>query len=214
MEKKVAGKEPYLVERNILAISGGGFSKENSAYIDEFLLKIPRKQRPLKIAFVATASCDAQGYIDKFYEAFKKELPTHLTMKDLALPNIQEVVNGLDIVYVGGGNTFYMLEIWRKTGFDIVLKNAYQNGVILAGISAGAMCWFEACYSDKNDEEFEECKGLGILKGVFCPHYNEEKWRMAFDQWAATQKNSTIYTLKDNENLHFKNEKLVAKIIT
>lgn len=202
------------MERNILAISGGGFSEEDKAYIDEYLLKISRKQEPLKIAFIATASNDAQGYIDKFYEAFKTEQPSHLTIKDFESQNIQEVVNALDIVYVGGGNTQYMLEIWRKKRFDIVLRNAYQNGVILAGISAGAMCWFETCYSEKNDEEYEEFKGLGMLKGSLCPHYNDEKRSIAFDNWTTTHKNSTLYTLEDNENLHFNNEKLIAKIIT
>lgn len=202
------------MDRNILAISGGGFSEENKAYIDQYLLKIPRKQESLKIAFVATASNDAQGYIDKFYEAFKTENPSHITIEDFESPNIQEVVNALDIVYVGGGNTQYMLEIWQKARFDIVLRNAYQNGVILAGISAGAMCWFETCYSEKNEIEYEEFKGLGMLKGSLCPHYNDDERRIVFDKCAITKKNSTLYTLEDNENLHFKNEKLIAKIIT
>ncbi|MFA9560258.1 Type 1 glutamine amidotransferase-like domain-containing protein [Evansella sp. AB-rgal1] len=203
-----------MMERNILAISGGGFSEEDNAYIDEYLLKIARKQEPLKIAFIATASSDAQGYIDKFYEAFKTEFPSHITMKDFELPNIQEVVNALDIVYVGGGTTQYMLEIWQRSGFDIVLRNAYQNGVILSGINAGAMCWFETCYSEKNKEIYEEYIGLGMLKGSLCPHYNDTERRIAFNRWATPQKNSTLYTLEDNENLHFKNEMLVAKIST
>ncbi|OXL85885.1 hypothetical protein BCV73_24515 [Paenibacillus sp. SSG-1] len=97
------------MDRTILAISGGGFSEEDQAYIDEYLLKIPRKQEPLKIAFIATASNDAQGYIDKFYKAFKNEQSSHLTINDFDTPHIQEIVNDLDIVYVGGGNTQYML---------------------------------------------------------------------------------------------------------
>lgn len=202
------------MERHILAISGGGFSEEEKAYIDEYLLKIPRKKRSLKIGFIATASNDAQGYIEKFYETFKTEQPSHFTTKDFESPNIQDIVNALDIVYVGGGNTQYMLEIWRKSRFDIALRNAYQKGVILAGISAGAMCWFETCYSEKNDAEYEEFKGLGMLKGSLCPHYNDEERRIAFNNWATTQKNSTFYILEDNENLHFKNEKVIAKIIT
>lgn len=76
------------------------------------------------------------------------------------------------------------------------------------------MCWFGTCFSEKNEEEFEEFEGLGLLKGSLCPHYNDKERRIAFDIWASTQKNSTLYTLLDNENLHFKNEKLVAKIIT
>ncbi|PIC84676.1 peptidase E [Sporosarcina sp. P1] len=199
---------------NILAISGGGFSKEDKAYIDEYLLKIPKRQGPLKIAFIPTASNDAQGYIDKFYEAFKTEHTSHLTIKDFESQNIQENVNSLDIVYVGGGNTQNMLEIWKRTRFDVVLKNAYQNGVILAGISAGAMCWFETCFSEKNEQEYEEFEGLGLLKGSLCPHYNDKERREAFDNWSANQTGIKLYSLNDNENLHFRNEKLIAEIIT
>ncbi|KAB2328204.1 hypothetical protein F7731_25895 [Cytobacillus depressus] len=136
---------------------------------------------------------DAQGYIDNFYGAFNTEHPSHITIRNFESPNIQEIINALDILYVGGGNTHYMLKIWQKTGFDNVVRNAYQNGVILAGISAGAMCWFETCYREKNEEEYEEFRGLGMLKGSLCPHYNDIERRIAFDNWAITQKNSTLY---------------------
>ncbi|MBB4824852.1 peptidase E [Sporosarcina luteola] len=198
------------MERHILAISGGGFS-EDSPSIDKYLLNIRRKPGPKKIAFIATASNDAQGYIDKFYEAFKAEMPSHLTIEDFEGPAIQEVVNALDIVYVGGGNTQYMLDIWRQTGFDRVLMNAYHNGVILAGVSAGAMCWLETCFSEREDF-FEEFRGLGIIKGSLCPHYNEKARRLAFDSWANNKKISKVYTLADHENVHFRNEKFFAKI--
>lgn len=206
-------KESAHLERNILAISGGGFSKEKNAYIDEYLLKISGKQSSAKIAFIATASGDSEGYIEKFYKAFKNESASHITISDFESPTIQEVVNALDIVYVGGGNTQYMLEVWHTTGFDIVLKNAYQNGVVLAGISAGAICWFESCYSEKNEEVYEEFKGLGLLEGSLCPHYNDRKRRIAFDRWASNYRGNHLYTLNDNENLHFRNERLIAKII-
>ncbi|MCO7124368.1 peptidase E [Sporolactobacillus shoreicorticis] len=202
------------MKRTILAISGGGFSEEKRAFIDDYLLKIPRKKESLKIAFIGTASDDAQGYIDKFYKAFKAERPTHLSIKDFTSPNIQDIVNALDIVYVGGGNTQYMLHTWRQTEFDTVLKKAYQAGVILAGISAGAMCWFETCYSDNDQGKYEVFKGLGLLQGSLCPHYNHEECRAAFDHWASAQYNGIVYTLADNENVHFINEKLVAKIST
>ncbi|RDI39153.1 peptidase E [Falsibacillus pallidus] len=203
------------MDTHILAISGGGFSTEENSFIDEYLVKITRKQGPLNIAFIAAASNDAQEYIDAFYHAFQSENPSHLTIKDFESPNIQEVVNDLDIIYVGGGDTRFMVEIWKKTGFDQVLRNAYQNGIIIAGISAGAMCWFETCYSENEEDKYEEFPGLGFLTGSFCPHYNDLKRRIEFDNWAAVQTNiSTFYRLEDNENLHFKNEKLAAKIIT
>jgi len=201
-----------IMVRHILAISGGGFSEEENAYIDEYLLKICRKNTPKKIGFVATASNDAPNYIEKFYRAFQSERPSHLTIEDFKSDKIQDIVNDLDIIYVGGGNTQYMLKIWKETGFAHVLIDAYYHGVILAGISAGAMCWFGTCYSEKNEHEYEQFAGLGILKGSFCPHYNDEERRIAFDYWASSQKGGPIYKLNDNENLHFKNEKLVAKI--
>ncbi|GLC89603.1 Type 1 glutamine amidotransferase-like domain-containing protein [Lysinibacillus piscis] len=200
------------MNRQIIAISGGGFSTEENAYIDQYLLKIPRKQDRLKITFIATASNDAQGYIGKFYEAFKEEEPSHLTIQDFALDHVQEMVNASDIIYVGGGNTQYMLTVWRETGFDNVLKQAYEQGVILAGISAGALCWFERCYSESHDDGFEEFQGLGILQGTFCPHYNDKKRQVAFDQWTSKQDNMFTYALNDNESLHFINEQVVAKI--
>ena len=86
------------MDRHILAISGGGFSEEDKAYIDEYLLKIPRKRELLKIGFLATASHDAEGYINKFYDAFQTEQPSHFTIKDLESPNIQEVVNTFKII--------------------------------------------------------------------------------------------------------------------
>lgn len=76
------------MDRHILAISGGGFSEKDKAYIDEYLLKIPRKREPLKIGFLATASQDAEGYISKFYDAFRTEQPSHFTIKDLGHPPI------------------------------------------------------------------------------------------------------------------------------
>lgn len=202
------------MERNILAISGGGFSEQEQAYIDEYLLKIANKQRPLKIAFVATASMDAPTYIEKFYEAFKTEETCHIPISDFSLEYIQEFVNSIDVVYVGGGNTQYMLHVWKETNFDKVLKKAYQNGVILAGVSAGAMCWFDVCYSENNKDQYEEFRGLGLLKGAFCPHYNDERRRTLFDQWSREQKDLQVHKLKDNENLHFRNEQLIAKIIS
>lgn len=202
------------MQRNIIAISGGGFSKNEGDYIDEYIIQQVKKDSPVHICFIPTASGDAQGYIEKFYQAFPNANTSHLTVNDLTDSNIQEIVHEQDILYVGGGNTQLMLEKWRQTRFDKVLKEAYANGVLLAGISAGAMCWFEICYSEKADDTYEEFEGLGILESSLCPHYNDEKRQSLFDKWATKQLDRTIFTLEDNENLHFKNEKCIAKIST
>lgn len=202
------------MERHIVTISGGGFSEETDAYIDNYIVRIKRKDSPIKICFVATASNDAQGYIDKFYSAFQHEEPAHLTIKDFSLPNIQAIVNAFDIVYIGGGHTQSMLKVWRSTNFDRVLINAYKQGVILAGISAGAMCWFEHCTSENSEQEYESFQGLGLLKGALCPHYNDPIRKQHFDEWAKKENLSPLYLLEDHENLHFINENCVAKIST
>ena len=202
-----------MMNRHILAISGGGFSVEEDAYIDQFLLKLCKKTTPIKICFITTASDDSPDYIEKFYQRFQTEEPSHLMIADLNMENIQDAVNSFDIVYIGGGNTYRMLNVWREIGFDQVIMNAYKSGVIICGISAGAICWFEECFS-KRDEAYVEFKGLGVLRGSFCPHYNMEARRIAFDQWAMKQVDKPIYKLMDNENLHFINEQLVEKITT
>ena len=199
------------MERHIIAISGGGFSEVKNALIDTYILKLKRQERSLNIAFIATASTDAQGYIEKFYDAFANEHPSHITIQDFTRPDIQSYVNNLDILYVGGGNTSYLLKIWRETGFYEVVKQAYEKGVILAGISAGAMCWFEHCYTqiDGNDQSVQ---GLGILKGAFLPHANEETV-CSFKAWGQVNNISPLYALKDEETIHFVNERYTLKLV-
>ncbi|MBD3109846.1 peptidase E [Bacillus sp. AGMB 02131] len=201
------------MERHLLAISGSGFSEEENAYIDQFLLKLCQKTSPIKICFIATASDDAPEYIEKFYKQFQSEESSHLSIEDLHMDNIQEIVNSFDVVYIGGGNTYRMMQIWKQAGFDHVIRNAYECGVIICGVSAGAICWFEDCYSKKGDS-FTEFRGLAVLKGSFCPHYDSESRREAFDQWETERNIKPVYKLNDNESIHFINEEPVAKITT
>ena len=199
--------------RHLLAISGGGFSQEENAYIDQFLLNLCKKTLPINICFIATASDDSPEYIEKFYKQFQLQEPGHLTIADLRLDNIQEIVNSFDIVYIGGGNTYLMMQIWKETKFDQVIRNAYESGVIICGISAGAICWFEDCYTKKGDT-FIEFKGIGVLQGSFCPHYDIKSRREAFNQWVLEREIKPVYKLYDSESIHFINEKSVAKITT
>ena len=198
------------MNRHILAISGGGFSEQQNAAIDDHLIQLTQKDTAVKIAFIATASNDNEQYIEKFHTAFQPYKPTHITQKDFLRSDIQELINTQDIIYVGGGNTKYMLDCWKTTGFDKVLKNAYVQGVILAGVSAGAMCWFEYCYSEV-DGQYKQFEGLGLLEGALCPHYQEPDRQRMFDDWI-TQNSLTGYRLADNENLYFKNEQCVMKL--
>jgi len=155
--------------RQIFAISGGGFSMESESHLDQYLLQLVSGKEKVHICFIPTASQDAKGYIEKFYEAFRYQKPTHISIDKMRLGDVLEKLLSQDIVYVGGGDTHYMLEAWKETGFDELLLKAYNQGVILAGLSAGAMCWFDTCFSEIDNGQYEEFEGLGILKRYILP---------------------------------------------
>jgi dipeptidase E len=97
---------------------------------------------------------------------------------------IEDKVFNSDIVYVGGGNTMKMLEVWKKKGVEKILKKAWEQGMIISGLSAGAVCWFEYFSSDsKKFVDGKECFEMIKLKGLrwipfsYCPHFDTEKKR-------------------------------------
>lgn len=164
--------------RQIVAIGGGGFSMEpDNPALDRYILSLVDKKRP-KACFLPTASADAQGYADKFEAAYgahgcevsnlKLYWPHRLDFEDYMMEQ--------DIIYVGGGNTRNLLVLWRDWGLDVAIRKAYDNGTVLAGVSAGANCWFEE-FSTDSMGPLAPWKGLGWLAGSFCPHYDGEEDR-------------------------------------
>ena len=165
--------------RQIIAMGGGGFSMEpENLALDRFIIDQAQKPQP-KICFLPTASGDADGYILNFYKAFTTLncRPSFLSLFRLPTADLEGFILEKDILYVGGGNTRSMLALWREWGLDKHLLKAYQAGVILAGLSAGANCWFEDCSTDALPGELQVLACLGYLKGSFCPHYNSEPER-------------------------------------
>ena len=166
-------------KRHILALGGGGIaSVPYNALLDDFILGLSGKRRP-RICFLATASGDAEVYIQRFYKAMSHQKceASHLGLFTLAYPDTAELLLRQDVIYVGGGNTANMLAIWRIHGIDRALRKAWQQGIILAGSSAGANCWFEACSTDSFGPLAPLRDGLGFLPGSVCPHYDGEKER-------------------------------------
>ena len=161
----------------IVAIGGGGcgIEPENRA-LDEYLLGLTGKERP-KVCFVPTASGDNDSYIVRFYGAFSADrwTPTHLPLFHRTTRDLRDLLLAQDVIYAGGGNTAAMLAIWRQHGLDEVLREAWEQGVLLCGVSAGANCWFEACSTDSFGLDLDPLNdGLGFLPGSFCPHYDGE----------------------------------------
>lgn len=165
--------------RRIAAIGGGGFLMDDgSGRQERWLLSLARKPRP-RVLWLGTASGDAATAQLKFFRAFSQLdcQPTVLAFFPYAMNcDYHQAVLDADLVYVGGGNTVAMIAVWREFGFDSTLREAYEQGTVMAGISAGANCWFESYVTDSVPGGGVRA-GLGWLPGCFCPHLDGEAWR-------------------------------------
>ena len=161
--------------KKIVAIGGGGFTHESDDTLDQFFLDQCIKKK-IKLGFLATASRDDVKKINLFYKRFEnKNLDlSHFNLSD-QLSGFSSWLLSKDIIYVGGGNTSYMLDIWNRNSLDKVFKKAYENGIVLAGVSAGAACWFDWILSDSVGPGLKPLKGISLISGSCTPHSSEEK---------------------------------------
>ncbi|HSI58946.1 MAG TPA: peptidase E [Ideonella sp.] len=165
--------------RRVVAIGGGGFSMEDyRLHQERYLLSLARSPHP-RVLFLPTASGDRELYQLRFLRAFSQLdcTPSVLAFFPFDMKrDYAQAVREADLVFVGGGNTVAMLAVWREFGFEQALKEAYEAGTVLAGISAGANCWFERYVTDSVPGGGVR-EGLGLLPGCFCPHLDSEAWR-------------------------------------
>ncbi|MGW1727864.1 Type 1 glutamine amidotransferase-like domain-containing protein [Streptomyces sp. NPDC002306] len=163
-----------------LALLGGGFSTDDDGLLDDWVLGQARTPRP-KVCFVPTASGDASAYVERFLAAFRSReceagvLP--LFRRELDDDALRTFLLSRDVVYVGGGNTANLLAAWRVHEVDRLLREAYDRGTLLCGISAGANCWAEGSHTDSFGPLTFLPDGLGLLPGSVCPHYDTEPGR-------------------------------------
>jgi dipeptidase E len=172
-----------IADRIIVAMGGGGFSMEpDNPLLDDFILDLARaargRRRP-RVCFLATASGDTPGYIADYYAAFaRRSEATHLSLFVRTVDDIERLLLEQDVVYVGGGNTENMLAVWRAHGVDRAMRRAWEAGVVLAGVSAGSLCWFETGTTDSFGAGLAPLSnGLGFLAGSHSPHYDGEATR-------------------------------------
>ena len=160
--------------------------------IDQRIVKLTGKKKP-KVLFIPTALLDSPGYTKSFLRVYEGKLACSVEVLRLisekpSYKEIAEKIRSADVIYVGGGNTLMMMNKWRRLGVDKLLIEAHQRGTVLAGVSAGAICWYEWGVSDsrqfydKNSHEYIRVRGLGLLKGLCCPHYDPvsspTNWRL------------------------------------
>lgn len=165
--------------RRIAAIAGGGFLMDDECGAQErWLLSLTGRERP-RVLYLGTAGGDGERAQLKFHRLFSTLdcRPACLAFfpYDMRRDYRQAVLES-DLVYVGGGNTPAMLAVWREFGFEQALRQAYEAGTVMAGISAGANCWFERYVTDSVPGGGVR-PGLGWLAGCFCPHLDSEPWR-------------------------------------
>ena len=164
--------------RQIIALGGGGFSMEpENLALDRYILSQARFPEPA-VAFVPTASGDSDNYVVRFYTSYQGLpcRPSHLPFFRRT-PDFRSYLLAQDVIYVGGGNTKSMLAVWREWSLLEILREAWESGIVLAGISAGAICWFEQGVTDSFADQLRVLDCLGFLPGSCCPHYNGEAER-------------------------------------
>jgi dipeptidase E len=176
---------------HIIAIGGGEIGRQGypieTTEIDEQIIVLSGKKKP-NVLFLPTASNDNSAYSQVFKKHYAEHLGSKVDVLDLwskpTKASVKTALANADIIYVGGGNTLKMMTLWRRTGVDELLTEAYQNGTILTGVSAGAICWFWAGLSDSRSYtskgktwDYVKVRGLNIKNLLICPHYDAEPKR-------------------------------------
>jgi dipeptidase E len=205
------------IEGHIVAMGGGGFSMEpDNPLLDDFILGLSRRQ-PARVCFVPTASADSAPYIVKFYRAFAGRcIPTDLTLWDPSslarqparTSDLASFLAEQDVIYVGGGNTANLLALWRRHGLDELFRQAWSRGAVLAGVSAGMLCWFKCGITDSFGGLEPLHDGLGLIDASACPHYDGEALRRPMYHRAIAAGMPAGYAADDGAAFHFVGENL------
>jgi dipeptidase E len=165
--------------QRILAMGGVSLRPSSTDWpLLQYMLDLTGRERP-RICFLATASGENHEMLATYYATFARHAEaSHLDLFGRRVADVEGQLLAQDVIFVGGGNTANMLQIWRTHGVDKALKRAWEAGVVLAGWSAGANCWFDASLTDSFGPNLDPLKdGLRFLPGSFCPHYDSESLR-------------------------------------
>jgi len=166
-----------MAERHIVGLGGGGDTPEQTRLLHDYVLALTGKERPRHMWVPQAILEDASGF-EAFHDRFGARCEvTNLRTFPWPPENLRELVLAQDAICVSGGSTANMLAIWRVHGLDGLLREAWENGTVLWGASAGMICWFEAGVTDSFGPQLEGMDCLGWLAGSACPHYDGEERR-------------------------------------
>jgi dipeptidase E len=204
------GKRLQYSQRQIIALGGGGFGADpTNLALDRYILAQARTAEPA-VAFLPTATGDADPYIVRFYAAYLSLpcRPSHLSFFHRT-PELRSYLLAQDVIYVGGGNTKSMLAVWREWSLPELLREAWESGIVLAGISAGAICWFEQGVTDSWADRLRVLDCLGFLPGSCCPHYSgEAERRPAYHRLLGHGEILPGVAIDDGAAIHFINDEV------
>ena len=206
--------------RHIVGMGGGGFSMEDDPALDDFVLSLARRSPP-RLCLVPTASADSSDFLVQFYRAFSgRAVLNDLTL--LGTPqrprqprkasDLERFVLEQDVLYVSGGSSVNLLALWRAHGLDRILRLAWEQGVVLAGISAGLVCWFEASITTAFGEPRPLYDGLGLLQGSASPHYDMSPGRRARYRALIQEGMPEGYGVDECAALHFRGTELAEVV--
>lgn len=205
----------------IYAIGGGELREHTTLKIDEHLANLAKAkagERRANALFIPTASHDFMPYYNTFHKVytglFNIKTDVALTVfKEVDLQKLQAKFDKADLIYIGGGNTVFMMDEWKKSGLLPLLEKAYEEGKIICGLSAGAICFFEDIYTDSLETEegleYAMFKGLCWVKGVASPHYNQREKQ--FDEVVKSSFDEA-YGIGDNVALVIEDGEIVGSI--
>ena len=209
--------------KRIVAIGGGELRERTTMEIDAYIAKLAQEHagenRPYAL-FIPTASHDYMPYYNTFHKVytgvFNIKTDVALTVfKEPDLEKIKAKFEKADVIYVGGGDTVFMIEHWKKSGLLPLIEDAYQRGVVLAGLSAGAICWFSDIYTDSqyvngdSGEKYSMFQGLNWFEGVISPHYGSRM--LDFDE-IVCYNYDRAFGVEDNSALVIEDGEVVGSI--
>ena len=182
-------QDPYAIaapltlpgeDRQIVAFGGGGFSMESgNPLLDDYVLSLTGKRRP-RVCFLPSASGDADHYIVRFYREFAgaRAEASHISLfrRHRSTLDLRDHLLSQDLIYVGGGSLVSLLGVWRAHALDRILTEAWERGIVLCGLSAGALCWFTDALSAYNGPP-QRVEGIGMLPWSFTAHWDAEPER-------------------------------------
>ena len=207
--------------RRIVAIGGCDIGEPSpDAPLFRYLIGLTGKTRP-EVCYIPTASGENRDHIIAFYQRFGHSVGglgcsvRHLTFFNPPVADLRSYLLACDLIFVGGGNTKSMLALWRGWGVDEMLREAWQRGIVLAGVSAGAICWFEQGITDSIPGPLTELDCLGFLKGSACPHFDgEPERRPTFHRMLREGAILPGYAADDHAALVFEGETLARVVRT